>query len=102
MVVQLCHLRLFRSPLFPRACLRQALTLYAVLTRLGYPMQVHFGVQKAGENLHGHSWVTVQGTPVAEQTQTELFPIVYSYPLGACHAPQDTCERFSHDGHSDC
>ena len=28
-VVWLCHLRPFRLPLFPRACLRQALALYA-------------------------------------------------------------------------
>ena len=27
LVVRLCHLRLFRPPLFPRACLRQALAL---------------------------------------------------------------------------
>jgi hypothetical protein len=80
LVVRLCHLRLFRLPLFPRTCLRQALTLYVVLTRLGYPVQIHFGVQKTGETLHGHSWVTVQGQPVAERLQPTCFSIVYSYP----------------------
>ena len=35
LVVRLCHLRLFRPPLFPRACLRQALTLYVVLDPAG-------------------------------------------------------------------
>jgi hypothetical protein len=60
-VVHLCRLGLFRLPIFPRLCLRQALALHYVLTRLGYPAEIHFGVRKAGGDLHGHSWVTVQG-----------------------------------------
>jgi hypothetical protein len=102
MVVRLCHFRLLRGPLFQWACLRQALMLYAVLARLGYAVQIHFGVQKAGEALHGHSWVTIQGTPVAEQIRTELFTIVYSYPFGTCHASPDASALFSRDGHSGC
>jgi hypothetical protein len=86
-VVRLCQARLFRFPLFPRSCLRQALALYYVLTRLGYPVVVHFGVRKEGEELHGHSWVTYQGTPVAERTRTDLFTIVYSYPAPAGRFP---------------
>jgi len=57
-VVRLCQARLFRLPLFPRSCLRQALALYYVLTQLGYPVAIHFGVRKEREELHGHSWVT--------------------------------------------
>jgi hypothetical protein len=93
-VVQLCQARLFRLPLFPRSCLRQALALYYVLTRLGYPVAIHFGVRKEREELHGHSWVTCQGTPVAERTPTALFTIVYSYPAPAGHFPHATeaCE----------
>jgi hypothetical protein len=80
LVRQLCHLRPFRGPCFPRACLRQALALYYVLTRMGYPVTIHFGVAKAGEALDGHSWVTIQGQPVAERLQPERWQIVYSYP----------------------
>jgi hypothetical protein len=86
-VVRLCQAWLFRLPLFPLACLRQALTLTYVLTRMGYPVAIHFGVRKAGETLHGHSWVTVQGTPVAERTRIDLFTVVYSYPASAGHVP---------------
>jgi len=93
-VVPLCQSWLFRLPLFPRPCLRQALALYYVLTRLGYPVAIHFGVRKEREELHGHSWVTCQGTPVAERTPTDLFTIVYSYPAPAGHFPHATeaCE----------
>ena len=79
LVVRLCQLRLFRWPMFPRMCLRQALALYRVLTWMGYPVEIHFGIHKEGEDLRGHSWVTVQGQPVAERAQTEVFRTIYSY-----------------------
>ena len=64
-VVRVCQARLFRLPIFPRACLRQALALYYVLTALGYPATIHFGARKGDEALHGHSWVTIRGMSVA-------------------------------------
>jgi len=79
-VVRVCHLRLFRVSLFPRACLRQSLALYYLLSRLGYAVTIHFGVRKEEDILQGHSWVTVQGTPLAEHTPVEIFHVVYSYP----------------------
>jgi Transglutaminase-like superfamily len=79
-VVHLCRWRLFRGPLFPQTCLRQALALYHILSRLGYPVAIHIGVYKTGEALRGHSWVTVDGRPVAESTRTDLFHPIYSYP----------------------
>ena len=83
LVVRLCRWRLFRGPLFPQTCLRQALALYYILSRLGYPVAIHIGVYKTGEALHGHSWVTVDGRPVAERTRTDLFHPIYSYPAVA-------------------
>ena len=80
LVVRVCHLRCFRPPLFPRACLRQALALYYTLRRMGYPVAIHFGIHKVEEALHGHSWVTVQGQVVAESRPVEVFHEVYSYP----------------------
>jgi hypothetical protein len=89
LVRQLCHLRPFRGPFFPMACLRQALALYYVLTRMGYPVTIHFGVAKTGEALDGHSWVTIQGQPVAERLQPERWQTVYSYPSAAvCSSPE--------------
>jgi hypothetical protein len=79
--IRLCNLRPFRSRLFPQRCLRQSLTLYRTLNRMGYPVELHFGVYKNGEKLRGHSWVTVEGKPVAEKTRTEIFKPIYSYRL---------------------
>ena len=79
LVVRLCRLPLFRRPVFPRLCLRQSLALYRTLTRMGYPVEIHFGIQKNGKDLRGHSWVTVHGQPVAENAQGEAFRAIYSY-----------------------
>ena len=79
-VTRICYLRFFGARVFPRACLRQSLTLYRALTRMGYPVEIHFGVRKAGDDLLGHSWVTIEGKPLADGTQTYLFKAVYSYP----------------------
>ena len=54
------------------------------LRQMGYPVAIHFGVHKAEEALHGHSWVTVQGQVVAESKPVEVFHEVYSYPPAAC------------------
>jgi hypothetical protein len=88
-VVWVSHRWLFRLLGFPRACLRQSLALYYVLTRLGYPVTIHFGVQKVGAVLHGHSWVTVQGTPVAESTPLGDFQQVYTYASATARALQE-------------
>jgi hypothetical protein len=88
-VVWVCRLRCFRLPIFPRACLRRALALYYVLTRLGYAVEIHFGIRGAGETLHGHSWVTVQGEPVAERARLDAFTIVYSYPSVVTRSPRE-------------
>jgi hypothetical protein len=84
-IVWLCRLPLFRASLFPRACLRQSLALYYALSRRGYAVTIHFGVRKEEGVLQGHSWVTVQGIPVAEPTPVEVFRVVYTYP------PMTTC-----------
>jgi hypothetical protein len=85
LVAWVCQRRCFRTRLFPRTCLRQALALYYVLTRLGYPVAIHFGILKKGDMLIGHSWVTVAGQPVAEDRHTQIFSIVYSYPTASFH-----------------
>ena len=81
-VLRVCQLRLFRTRLFPLVCLRQSLTLYYTLTRLGYPVMIHFGVRKGkeGSELQGHSWVTVKGMPMAEGGESSAYRIVYTFP----------------------
>jgi hypothetical protein len=79
-VVRLCRWRCFRGRLFPRLCVRQSLTLYYELARLGEPVVLHVGVSKKGETLQGHSWVTVQGAPVAERRRPEeAFQTIYTF-----------------------
>ena len=81
-VTRICNLRPFRSRLFPKQCLRQSLSLYRTLIRLGYPVEIHFGVLKDDKSLHGHSWVTLQGEPLADTVRSGIFKVVYSYPSG--------------------
>jgi hypothetical protein len=78
-VVRVCRMRIFRLPVFPRPCLRRALALYYFLGRMGYPIEIHFGVRKDGRDLHGHSWVTLQGKLLRERNPTEAFSTIYSY-----------------------
>ena len=81
-VTRICSLRAFRSRIFPQRCLRQSLALYRTLSQMGYPVEIHFGALKAGENLQGHSWVTLHGEPVADTVRSGIFKVVYSYPYG--------------------
>jgi hypothetical protein len=82
-VTLVCSLRPFRSRPFPRRCLCQSLVLYRALIRMGYRVQIHFGVRKEQRVLTGHSWVTENGNPVADTAHGEPFKVVYSYASGA-------------------
>ena len=95
LVLWVCQLRPFRSRLFPRVCLRQALALYSTLTNLGYTVSIHFGILRRGEELRGHSWVTVKGMPVAEGGDSSPYRIVYSYTSGQPNSIPDVKEGFS-------
>jgi hypothetical protein len=75
LVVWLCRLRLFREPVFPHACLRQALTLYYVLTQLGYAVEIHFGIRKEHDILYGHGWVTMY---TSQLLSSDLGPVCSS------------------------
>jgi hypothetical protein len=78
--VRVCQLRVFSLRIFPRHCLRQSLVLYRELSRMGYPAVIHFGIQRQRQDLSGHSWVTLNGKPVAEHVPLKDFSTVYSYP----------------------
>jgi hypothetical protein len=94
-IVRVCHLHPFCGPLFPRTCLRQALALYDMLTYLGYTVTIHFGILKMGEELRGHSWVTLDGEPLAENGDPgSCHRIVYSYPSSQPGSARDVSEMF--------
>lgn len=78
-VTRICNLRVFRARIFPKLCLRQSLALYRTLSRMGYPVQIHFGVNNDENGFHGHSWVTVEGEPVADTARSGIFKVIYSY-----------------------
>jgi hypothetical protein len=86
-VMRISNLRPFRSRIFPKRCLRQSLTLYRTLSQMGYPVEIHFGIHKDGGHLQGHSWVTIQGRPVAEGSGMETFRSVYSHPSAPYRSP---------------
>jgi hypothetical protein len=48
---------------------------------MGYPVEIHFGALKDGEDLYGHSWVTMHGEPLADTARSGVFKVVFSYPL---------------------
>jgi hypothetical protein len=79
-VARVCRMRLFELRLFPRACLRQSLALYHVLPRMGYPVEIHLGVEKKSGKFFAHSWVTLEGKRVADRTRPGVFKVLYSYP----------------------
>jgi hypothetical protein len=79
-VTWVCNLRVFRSRIFPKPCLRQSLTLYRTLNQMGYPVEIHFGVRKDDKNFQGHSWVTIRGESVADTAPDGHFKAVYSHP----------------------
>jgi hypothetical protein len=80
-IARVCHLGMFRTRVFPRACLRQSMVLYCVLNRLGYPVRIHFGVRRGSARLEGHSWITLDGQLLAEPVLPDSYVNVYSYPL---------------------
>lgn len=83
LVRRLCHRRPFRSALFPKACLRQSLVLYHVLTHKGYPVEFHLGARKQGEELICHSWLTLFEKPVGEREIPKVIRTLYCYPTPA-------------------
>jgi Transglutaminase-like superfamily len=96
-VTRICNLRPFRSRIFPKHCLRQSLALYRTLSQMGYPVAIHFGALKDGEDLHGHSWVTMNGEPVADRARSGIFKVVYSYPYNMLSSGRIEIEKSKHE-----
>lgn len=79
-VRRVSRLRLFALPFFPKPCLREAMALFHVLNRAGYPVQFNVGVRKQGEALVAHSWVALHGRAVVDGDDGRPFSTLYSYP----------------------
>ena len=66
------------SPL-PAACLPRALTLRWLLRRQGIDGTLVFGVQPAGDLLHAHAWVEVEGVALGESDVAARFAPLLSH-----------------------
>jgi len=93
-VRRIATLRLFRNRLFPRVCLRRALTGFALLSGRRWRPTFVIGVRTTPAGLNAHSWITLDGCPLGEQRSVDDFRIVYTYPgevlPGGGSAHQDT------------
>ena len=70
----------FHFPL-PGNCLPRSLILYYFATRLGFAVQFCCGVQRNGETLRGHAWLTRQGEAFLENGNPEKqFVVTFSFP----------------------
>jgi hypothetical protein len=70
-----------RVALLRPSCMLRSLVLFRFLREAGLPVQVHFGVAREESALKGHSWLTLDGAPIAEPTDpSKRFQTVYSFP----------------------
>lgn len=61
-------------------CVSRSLVLFYFLRRKGYPAEIYFGVSKKRNRLDGHSWLCVNGEPLAEEADPRCaFKVTYSY-----------------------
>lgn len=72
-------------------CLMRSLVLFRILRRQGWPVEIHFGVRKAGEDaengqsgqidITGHSWLVMEGKPFLEDgSHAAGFATTYKFP----------------------
>lgn len=81
-LVQLGVLLLKRNRLFLKnSCLKRSMLLYYFLRKHGVEVCIHFGVKKLDGYLAGHSWLTQNGTLLADKERYgEAFTPIVSYP----------------------
>ncbi|MBI2902690.1 MAG: lasso peptide biosynthesis B2 protein [Candidatus Methylomirabilis oxyfera] len=72
-----------------RPCLLRCLALYRYCRERGIPVSIHFGVKQGPTGLEGHSWVSVDGTPLFEaEEMLRSYASIYTYPEDL-HSRQD-------------
>ena len=66
-----------RYHLFPMTCLRQTLTLQALLGKQGIPSDLRIGTRKEEGQLRAHAWLEVTGRPLQNRSgEVERFTIL--------------------------
>ncbi len=62
-------------------CFPRSLTLYWFARRFGFPVRFHCGVQRNGQVLDGHAWLSLNGTAFLEPSRHwEGFAVTVSFP----------------------
>jgi len=79
-VRRIANLSLFRKRWFPRVCLRRALTGFALLSGRRWRPTFVIGVRTTPDGINAHSWLNLEGCPLAERRSVDDFRIVYTYP----------------------
>jgi hypothetical protein len=88
-VLRVCRLPVFTAACFPRTCLREALALYHVLRKMGYPVRLHVGVYKEGRLFGAHSWVTVDGKLLVPFSGHDQVRPIFSHPARGEYAAEE-------------
>ena len=70
-------------------CLRRSLTLYYLLTRLGYPVRVALGATTHQGSLVAHAWLVLDGAPLLESDPVDRYAVMAIWG----HAPAPTNPR---------
>ncbi|HIE50887.1 MAG TPA: lasso peptide biosynthesis B2 protein [Armatimonadetes bacterium] len=75
-------LQSLRLPLYRRTCLRRCLVLLRLLRQRGLPVVLHFGVRRVGQQLEGHSWLTLRGELFLEPGEDPRphYTVTYRWP----------------------
>lgn len=62
-------------------CLLRSLALYYFATRCGFAVQLHCGVRRAGRELEGHAWLSLDEKPFFERGDPDqIFSTTFSFP----------------------
>lgn len=62
-------------------CFPRSLTLYWFARSCGFPVRFHCGVQRNGDALDGHAWLSLNGTAFLERSRHwEGFAVTVSFP----------------------
>jgi len=82
-VIYLCNriMGILRKRGFKYTCLRRSLLLFHFLRYYGQKVIINFGIKWKGDDLTGHSWLTLDGEPYLEpEGKPEKFTFIFSLP----------------------
>lgn len=61
-------------------CFPQAIAAFMLMKHFGHDATIHLGVEKPGDELLGHAWVTCEGTVVVGGSDVDRYTEVHRIP----------------------